>query len=144
MKPGDQIYVWRYRSKAGTPLPLPYQHHGIYAGDGQVIHLCGEPGLGRVEAEVRFDDLEHFSRGSAVEVVRHDHRMDPEETIRRATARLGERRYNLLTYNCEHFARECVTGTASSSQVRKLAQVVAVGVIFFGTVRTARQLARTA
>ena len=38
MKPGDQIYVWRYRSKAGTPLPLPYQHHGIYAGDGQVIH----------------------------------------------------------------------------------------------------------
>ena len=73
MKPGDQIYVWRDRSKAGTRLPLPYQPHGIYAGDGQVIHLCGEPGLGRVEAEVRFDDLGHFSRGSAVEVVRHDH-----------------------------------------------------------------------
>ena len=46
-------------------------------------------------------------------------RVPPEESIRRARARLGEGGYDLLNNNCEHFARACVLGTHESEQVRK-------------------------
>ena len=37
--------------------------------------------------------------------------------IKRARGRLGERRYNVFTSNCEHFATWCKTGYDSSGQV---------------------------
>jgi phage shock protein A len=39
--------------------------------------------------------------------------------IHRAQSRLGERKYNLLFNNCEHFATWCKTGVSYSKQVRK-------------------------
>ena len=39
------------------------------------------------------------------------------ETARRAESRIGERAYNLLWNNCEHFANWCATGIAWSQQV---------------------------
>lgn len=47
------------------------------------------------------DDIELFS---------------PEETVMRARSKLGERGYNLLLNNCEHFALWCKTGIAQSAQ----------------------------
>ena len=41
----------------------------------------------------------------------------PEETIKRAKSRLGERSYNLTRNNCEHFALWCKTGVSFSRQV---------------------------
>lgn len=41
----------------------------------------------------------------------------PEETVARARSRLGEKKYNLLLNNCEHFALWCKTGVSKSSQV---------------------------
>ncbi|KAF3433992.1 hypothetical protein FNV43_RR25095 [Rhamnella rubrinervis] len=37
LKPGDHIYTWR--------LGYSYSHHGIYMGDGKVVHLTRAPGL---------------------------------------------------------------------------------------------------
>jgi len=45
----------------------------------------------------------------------------PEEAdivVSRAKALIGSR-YNLLSFNCEHFARKCFEGTAYSTQVQK-------------------------
>lgn len=42
----------------------------------------------------------------------------PEETLKRARSRIGEREYNLLTNNCEHFVVWCKTGISESRQVR--------------------------
>ena len=41
----------------------------------------------------------------------------PEETVRRAESRLGERNYSITMNNCEHFAVWCKTGVSESTQV---------------------------
>lgn len=41
----------------------------------------------------------------------------PEETVRRAESRLGERNYSIAMNNCEHFAVWCKTGVSESTQV---------------------------
>jgi hypothetical protein len=43
-----------------------------------------------------------------------------EDIVRRARSRLGERRYDLLSNNCEHFCNWCKLGEARSSQVESL------------------------
>lgn len=48
------------------------------------------------------------------------HLFSPEETVARAYSRLGERNYNLLTNNCEHFAIWCKTNISESWQVKDL------------------------
>lgn len=44
----------------------------------------------------------------------------PEETIKRAKSRLGEKGYNIVTNNCEHFAIWCKTGEHVSYQVNSM------------------------
>jgi hypothetical protein len=39
------------------------------------------------------------------------------QAVQRAASRIGERRYSLAAYNCEHFANWCATGVAVSHQV---------------------------
>ena len=41
----------------------------------------------------------------------------PEETVKRAESRLGERNYSIAMNNCEHFAVWCKTGVSESTQV---------------------------
>jgi hypothetical protein len=43
-----------------------------------------------------------------------------EETVERAFSRLGEKKYNLVINNCEHFAMWCKTGVSVSYQVKKV------------------------
>lgn len=94
-----------------------YVHHGIYIGNGNVIHYAGlarSPGGGPVEV-VSLDD---FCAGFGLAMVRHARApYDGTEAARRATSRLGECRYRLLTNNCEHFCAWCVFGEGRSEQV---------------------------
>ena len=48
----------------------------------------------------------------------------PEETVIRAKSRLGEKEYNILTNNCEHFAIWCKTGVSESTQVENLLKLL--------------------
>ncbi|MDD6134689.1 MAG: lecithin retinol acyltransferase family protein [Selenomonadaceae bacterium] len=127
IKPGDILYVKR----------TGYRHFGIYAGNQQVIHYykeknplvsdgiisettladfqgvsdtiyvlnsttpSGPPLFDWIVRRLLGDDIELFS---------------PEETVMRARSKLGERGYNLLLNNCEHFALWCKTGIAQSAQ----------------------------
>jgi len=94
-----------------------YWHHGIDVGDGSVIHASGEPGRLKLDAEVRRSTLAEFLRdGVAVSVLDAD-ALAPEMVVERALTALGDRGYNLLFNNCEHFARWCRTGRATSEQV---------------------------
>ena len=52
------------------------------------------------------------------------HLYTPEETVRRAESRLGERNYNIATNNCEHFAIWCKTGNSESTQVENFIQMI--------------------
>ncbi|PRF31947.1 hydrolase [Burkholderia multivorans] len=94
-----------------------YVHHGIYVGNGSVIHYAGlsrQFGAGPVEV-VSVDD---FRAGSELAVVRHARTAyTGMEVAQRALSRVGERRYRLLTNNCEHFCRWCLFGVGQSEQV---------------------------
>ncbi|WP_206998676.1 lecithin retinol acyltransferase family protein [Trinickia mobilis] len=95
-----------------------YSHHGIYVGNGKVIHysgLCTSLHRGPVE-EVTF---ERFAAGHLVFIAQDQQaRYAGIEAVERARSRLGENDYRLLTNNCEHFCTWCVCGKGRSEQVR--------------------------
>ena len=75
----------------------------------------------KLDAVVRRSDLADFLRGASAEVANDPGRMAADQVTARALAALGDRDYNLLFNNCEHFARWCETGDPSSRQVDALA-----------------------
>jgi hypothetical protein len=95
-----------------------YVHHGIYAGDGMVIHyagFCGSLHSGPVEMV----SLARFANGHDITIQQHvATRFMGVDAVRRAQSRLGEDQYRLLTNNCEHFVSWCLHGEARSQQVR--------------------------
>jgi Lecithin retinol acyltransferase len=107
----------------GAHLATPrrgYVHHGIYVGDGQVVHYSGlAQGLRRGPIELA--TLTEFSRGRPLwEVAEPLRRFSGTEAARRAISRIGEDRYHVLTNNCEHFTGWCLHGIARSEQVEAM------------------------
>ena len=94
-----------------------YEHHGIYIGNGQVIHYAGFSRRQR-RGPVERVSIGCFACGFSVTI-----QCDPstcyegDEVARRALSRLGERNYRLLTNNCEHFCSWCLFGECRSVQV---------------------------
>jgi hypothetical protein len=96
-----------------------YSHHGIYVGNGRVIHYGGlahGPRGGPVE-EV---PLAWFAHGRPIRVRHESPRFDRSEVVARARSRLGEHCYHLLTNNCEHFCAWALHGVSRSDQVESL------------------------
>lgn len=117
MAKGDQIYVYRELFN----LPEGYKHHGIDCGDGTVIHY-------RKPSEVvERTSLSTFTRGNKVYVCEYKQEFCfiNDIVVHRAESRLGERKYNLLFNNCEHFATWCKTGISDSKQIREFIPMVA-------------------
>jgi hypothetical protein len=104
----------------GAHLTTPrrgYVHHGIYAGEGRVIHYRGFDRLLR-RGPVEEVSIDEFARGRAVAVKsRVASKFDAAARIERARSRLGESSYRLWSNNCEHFVEWCITGTSRSAQV---------------------------
>jgi hypothetical protein len=102
-----------------------YSHHGIYAGDGRVIHYAGfARGLRR--GPVEEVSLEHFAHGRTVRL-RDDRRcFDCRDVVERARSRLGEDHYHILKNNCEHFCAWALRDETRSPQVERLRAVASV------------------
>lgn len=112
--PGDHLRVRRFHKDTGRP----FDHHGIYAGNDEVIEYDGPVSSGKV----RLTTLADFQRsGEPVDVVRSDLRYAPADVVARARTRLGEQRYSLVFQNCEHFAYWCRSGKSRSEQVENAA-----------------------
>jgi hypothetical protein len=100
-----------------------YKHFGIYAGNSKVIHYAASNRDFGLDANVHETSLKNFECGETAQVVHllgNDKSIkiySPEETVKRAQSRIGEKRYNLLFNNCEHFALWCKTGITKSKQV---------------------------
>ena len=95
-----------------------YSHHGIYVGEGRVVHYRGHE-RGWRRGPVEEVSLARFARGRTV-WVRHDRpRFDRGEVVARARSRLGEVSYRLLTNNCEHLCEWCVHGRNRSFQIEE-------------------------
>lgn len=106
---------------------LAYKHFGIYAGEFEgkklIIHYNDKIKGGNGEIEITsFEDfvkddqwwIENFSEFSYTDE-------GCSESLSRATSRLGEKKYNLIWNNCEHFVSWCVTGQSQSGQVVEIA-----------------------
>jgi hypothetical protein len=109
LAPGTQVIVDHYG----------YRHHGIYVGNGRVIHYAGriDYPLGLIE-EV---SLARFVGGRRRRIGRvPGESLRSEDVVHRARSRLGERRYDLLRNNCEHFANWCQVGEQRSLQIDSL------------------------
>ena len=94
-----------------------YLHHGIYVGEGRVVHYAGlAHGLRR--GPVEEIPLADFTCGRPVWVrFNAPSNFDSREVIRRARSRVGEDRYRLLSNNCEHFCEWCLRDEHRSYQV---------------------------
>ncbi|KAF3433293.1 hypothetical protein FNV43_RR24395 [Rhamnella rubrinervis] len=127
LRPGDHIYTWRNG--------YSYSHHGIYVGDGKVIHLTRGPGLiifsrsrpsnDRVECcsiedflcdgqlycfEYGVDPVELVTKRAGTCSAASSN--PPEDVLHRAACLLehGFGNYDLLNKNCEDFSIYCKTG----------------------------------
>jgi hypothetical protein len=96
-----------------------YSHHGIYLGDGRVVHYAGR--IKYPQGLIEEISVAEFSEGRAFRaVILQTGRFNGNEVVRRARSRLGERRYDLLRNNCEHFCNWCRLGENRSVQVECL------------------------
>ena len=107
---GDHIYVKRKL----------YSHHGIYAGDGNVIHYTGEE-KEKKDPLVSETAIGDFLKCGKLKRRNYRKRLPPSETLSLAKKHLSDRSYSLTLNNCEHFATYCATGNKKSKQVRKAA-----------------------
>jgi len=108
--PGDHIYVRRNG--------LLYSHHGIYAGEGTVIHFKGEDKEKR-DPSVILNKIKSFLNGGKLRRRNYKKRLPHVESVRIAREHLSKKGYSLPGNNCEHFATYCATGKKKSKQVRR-------------------------
>jgi len=127
-----------------------YTHHGIYVGEGQVVHYQGLSSSLR-RGPIAKVSLAEFAQGHPVRASDEaDVAYSGIEVAARACSRLGEDAYDVLRNNCEHFCSWCLIGAARSPQVERLlsssramalaAQVLAVLVNGWSTARDALPL----
>lgn len=117
---GDHIRVQRMNGL--------YAHHGIYVSDEEVIHFTGKDDdsiLDWSKPEVIQTDLAYFLKGGILEIKEYTDEefadlYSPEQIVTYARACLGDKGYNLIFNNCEHFANVCTLGRFRSHQVEKV------------------------
>ena len=126
---GDRGLRWRdlrLGGKARPPLGAHvvsrrrgYLHHGIYVGQGKVVHYGGRA-TGLRRRPVEEISLTLFAAGRPLWMrCGPSAHFDREEVIRRARSRVGEDCYRLLTNNCEHFCEWCLRGEPRSYQIER-------------------------
>lgn len=93
------------------------EHHGLYIGNGKVIHLSRESG------GVTRSSISYFGDRDKIRVKRQA--PNPSEAISRAESYLGQVGYNLFSNNCEQFVNYCIKGKKRSNQVSNVAHGVA-------------------
>jgi len=114
---GDRLV----RTKGG----ILSKHHVLYAGFWNNQHLVAE---NQVNFGVRYITLNQFlSEGKIdrVEYYNYDEQSQVE-IVNRINQKVGTK-YSLLSYNCEHFVNEVLTGIAESKQI-KTGIAVGIGV----------------
>ena len=117
---GDHIRVKR--------LGGLYAHHGVYVSDEEVIHFTGQDDdsiLDWSKCEVIKTDLAAFVKDGVLEVKEYTDEefqdlYSPEQIVIYARSCIGDKGYNLVFNNCEHFANVCTLGRFRSQQVERV------------------------
>lgn len=111
---GDHLVAQRLIM--GAPA---YTHHGIYVGEGQVIHYAGNSQDPAADGKkIQLVSVERFHAGHGYWKVPHPNAaFKTDEVVARALSRLGEDGYSVFANNCEHFCNWAIDGHHASQQV---------------------------
>lgn len=110
LQPGDHLVVDISNNTSEQLIRYGNaKHHGLYIGDGEVIHFNAH--LDEIICEL----LDDFSGGCPISVKRHAN--CPRRAIDKARSKLGYSGYNVLSNNCEHFVNYCLDDHLTSAQV---------------------------
>lgn len=122
-----------------------YSHHGIYCGDGQVVHYSGFAQAFK-KGSLEITTLERFlgseKKYYVIKYPANKVMFSAKDIVRRALSRVGEDRYNLVFNNCEHFAAWCVTGKSESKQVKAALTHTSTIAIVYKSINTASAATR--
>ena len=110
-----------------TKINNSFFHYGLIIEDDQVIQYGrGKDSidLPAKDVEVLITSLDEFNNGF-IEVCKYNlkekiKKNSVNKSIFLAKARLGERKYDFLKNNCEHFVNECVFNKHSSPQIDEM------------------------
>ncbi|MDD4290946.1 MAG: lecithin retinol acyltransferase family protein [Clostridia bacterium] len=101
-----------------------YYHYGIFLGSDEVIEFGAADNVTRPSDNITVDKVSvaDFSGGRFVEVRQYSKselklKRSDEDIVNYALSKLGQGGYDIIHYNCEHFANECVFGRKDSEQV---------------------------
>ncbi len=108
-----------------------YHHYGIYFSDDLIVQF-GQPdnsGIDPKDIAVMVTDFDSFLRGSDWETAQLSFkerlkRYSPRKTKKIALSRVGQKGYNILHNNCEHFVYECVFGCHDSFFVKSVREEI--------------------
>ena len=102
-------------------------HYGIFISEEEIIQFGLPPTFHRKseDVEVLSAPVEAFLAGGFLEVgvpegKEKKRRRPPKQVAQTAKSRLGERGYDILYNNCEHFANECYFGEKFCSMTDNL------------------------
>ncbi len=101
-----------------------HRHHFIELREGYVIHRYSE--TTKRFACIRIDPEFVATRGRSKRL----HTRGGLAAAERALKRVGERGYNLLTKNCEHFCSECINGEPRCDQVKFATAGTGAGLVY--------------
>jgi len=109
-----------------------YKHYGVYNHARSVIHFSPENGaeINPDNAYIRETSLSEFLKDGGLQIDTSVKKaFSPKEIVRRALCMVGTnlKEYDLIFFNCEHFAHWCATDQLESKQVKK-------GVVIAGTI----------
>lgn len=105
---------------------MGYYHYGVVIGDNMICHYSGETSddINNPEnIKIRTTDYENFIKDGVLEVKLHNNEMLPiDEILKRCHDYMGcdkfmDKPYNLVSNNCEHFARWACEDNIKSKQV---------------------------
>lgn len=132
----EPVEIWEFGiPKEGDHIRVSrglYTHHGIFISNDEIIHFTGEENDNVMDwsnNEVIQSTLERFLLEGTLEIKIYTHEeledlYPVEEIVQYARHCLGDRDYNLIWNNCEHFANMCTLGRFRSHQVEKVTKIL--------------------
>lgn len=100
-----------------------YNHYGIYVGNNKVIHYISSTGKAE-DSKISETNMNTYFKEDRYFVLdlKNSSKFTADQTVKRAKERLGEKSYDLLQNNCEHFVIWCKTDNSKSYQIDNLSQ----------------------
>lgn len=104
-----------------TPIGNFY-HYGIFKSDNEVIQFGKNPLIKSTDSNllcVCITSMQDFLFGNELQVLNSfdNNFYNTEKTLKNALSRLGEKGYNIIHNNCEHFVNECAFNKKQCFQV---------------------------